>query len=99
MPAQYTNRSGKIYYLHRGLTKSGNPKYYFSMRLKGDLVNFIPEGYEIYEDPFRAQVFLQRKQPQAIADSEKTLVENALDHLKGAKRYLRPGQGQNHKHP
>jgi hypothetical protein len=88
MPVQYTNRSGKIYYLHRGLTKSGKPKYYFSMRFKGDLVESIPEGYEIYEDPFRAQVFLQRKQPQAISDSEKTLVENALDRLKGSKRYL-----------
>ena len=88
MPVQYTNRRGKIYYLHRGLTKTGKPQYYFSMRLKGDLVDSIPEGYEIYEEPLRAQVFLQRKQPQAITDSEKTLVENALDHLKGSKRYF-----------
>jgi hypothetical protein len=88
MPVQYTSRRGKIYYLHRGLTKTGKPKYYFSMRLKGDLVDSIPEDYEIYEEPLRAQVFLQRKQPQAIVDSEKTLVENALAHLKGCKRYF-----------
>jgi hypothetical protein len=94
MPVQHTNRRGKIYYLHRGQTKTGKPKYYFSMRFKGDLVDTIPEGYEIYEDPLRAQVFLQRKQPQTIADSEKTLVENALDHLKGSRRYFVQARGK-----
>ena len=88
MPVQHTNRRGKIYYLHRRLTKTGKPQYYFSMRLKGDLVDSIPEGYEIYEEPLRAQVFLQRKEPQAITDSEKTRVEKALDHLKNSRRYL-----------
>jgi hypothetical protein len=88
MPVQYTSRRGKIYYLHRGLTKTGKPKYYFSMRLKGDLVDSIPEDYEIYEEPLRAQVFLQRKEPQAITDSEKTLVEKALDHLKNSRAYF-----------
>jgi hypothetical protein len=88
MPVQYTNRRGKTYYLHRGLTKTGKPKYYFSMRLKGDLVDSIPEDYEIYEEPLRAQVFLQRKEPQAITDNEKTLVEKALDHLKNSRGYF-----------
>ena len=88
MPVQYTNRRGKTYYLHRGLTKTGKPKYYFSMRRKGDLVDSIPEDYEIYEEPLRAQVFLQRKEPQAITDNEKTLVEKALDHLKTSRAYL-----------
>jgi hypothetical protein len=88
MPVQHTNRKGDIYYLHRRLTKTGKPQYHFSMRLEGDLVDSIPEGYEIYEEPLRAQVFLERKKPRAITDSEKTLVESALDHLQGSRRYL-----------
>ena len=87
-PVQYTKPQRQDLLPASGLTKTGKSKYYFSMRLKGDLVDSIPEDYEIYEEPPRAQVFLQRKPPQAITDSEKAHVENALAHLKGSKRYF-----------
>ena len=45
------NKGKKTYYLHQGKTKTGKPKYYFSTKIKGDLVEEIPEGYEIYEHP------------------------------------------------
>jgi hypothetical protein len=32
MTVQHVNRKGQTYYLHQGQTKSGKPKYYFSMK-------------------------------------------------------------------
>jgi len=34
----------------------------------------IPEGYEIYEHPLNAQVFLRKKQSQVITDIENHLI-------------------------
>ena len=69
MPVTYTNRKGKTYYLHQGTTTKGNPKYFFAMLDEGDLVETIPPGYDIYENP-NAQVFLRRKRSQIITDEE-----------------------------
>jgi hypothetical protein len=63
-----------VYYLHRGTTKTGKPKYFFSMRSEGDLIERIPEGYEVYEHP-NAQVYLQRIQPKLISDAEVQVVQ------------------------
>ncbi|KKM87650.1 hypothetical protein LCGC14_1266760 [marine sediment metagenome] len=56
MLVTYINRKEDIYYLHKGKTKTGKPKYFFSKKRNGDLVEKIPDGYEIYENP-NAQVF------------------------------------------
>ncbi|MCK8601329.1 hypothetical protein [Desulfoferrobacter suflitae] len=94
MPFQYVNRKGQTYYLHRGTTKTGKPKYYFSMKIKGDLVESLPDGYEIYEEPLRAQVFLQRCKPRSITDAEKTAVETAVKSIKRSRRYLVQARGK-----
>jgi hypothetical protein len=77
MRIQFKNRKGKTYYLHQGKTKTGAPKYYFSIKAEGDLVDAIPDGYEIYENP-NAQVFLSKIQPRLISDSEKDIVEKHI---------------------
>jgi hypothetical protein len=59
---EYTNRRGQVYYLYQGVTKTGKPKYYFSMSLKEEGITAIPDGYEIYENP-NAQIFLRKKEP------------------------------------
>ena len=59
MPVTYVNRYLDTYYLHVGRTKTGKPKYWFSTKADGDLVEAIPEGYEVYENP-DAQVYLQK---------------------------------------
>lgn len=76
MSVQYTNRKGKIYFLHEGITKKGNLKYTLSQS-KGGALNIIPEGYEIYENP-NAQVFLRRIQPKLIKKAEEILVKEKL---------------------
>jgi hypothetical protein len=55
----------------------GNPKYFFAKRDDGDLVESIPSGYEIYENP-NAQVFLRRKRPQIIKDEEVAVVREGV---------------------
>src|SRR5215469_12297269 len=77
VPITYTNAKGKTYYLHQGTTKTGKPKYYFSMESKGTLAESIPEGFEIYENP-NAQVFLRRTPPKIITDEERQVVEDGM---------------------
>jgi hypothetical protein len=77
VPITHTNAKGKTYYLHQGTTKTGKPKYYFSMESAGPLAEAIPEGFEIYENP-NAQVFLRRIPPKIITDEERQVVEDGM---------------------
>jgi len=77
MTVTHINRKGKTYYLHQGTTKTGKPKYFFALRNEGELVEAIPSGYEIYENP-NAQVFLRRKRPPIITDEEVAIVNAGM---------------------
>jgi len=77
MPVTHVNRKGKTYYLHEGVTKTGKPKYHFSLKGDGRLVAGVPEGYEVYENA-NAQVFLRRIRPKLIADRELKCVKREL---------------------
>ena len=89
MSIQYTNRVGKTYHLRKGFTKKGNPKYFFSLNQqgKGEAVENIPNGYEIYEHPGNSQVFLRKKLPQLITELEKKLITKYMNKLRTSKRY------------
>jgi len=76
MAVEHINRRGQKYYLHQGITKTGKPKYLFSMKSEG-MVQTIPDGFEIYENP-NAQVFLQRIQPKIITDDEIATVDKGI---------------------
>jgi hypothetical protein len=84
MPVTHVNRKRDTYYLHAGKTKTGKPRYWFSTKADGDLVESIPKGYEVYENP-DAQVFLRKIVPQLITAAEVAVVEEGL------KRFA-PGQ-------
>ena len=86
MPITHTNAKGKLYYLHQGTTKTGKPKYYFSMESEGHLAESIPEGFEIYENP-NAQVFLRRIPPKLITDEERRVVEEGMRTYADVKDY------------
>ena len=77
MTIEYVNRRGKKYYLHAGQTKTGKPKYFFSMKSEGSPVNTIPEGYEVYENP-NAQVFLRKIPLQIITPAEVAIVRDGV---------------------
>ena len=87
MPMMYTNRKGKTYYLHQGTTTKGNPKYFFALRDEGDLVETIPPGYEIYENP-NAQVFLRRKRAPIITEEEVATVKAGMQQYCRLERFI-----------
>jgi hypothetical protein len=87
MPIQHVNRKRQRYYLHEGKTKTGKPNYFFSMKSEGSLVEEIPEGYEIYENP-NAQVFLRKIQPQVISDKEKAVIDKYINKLRNDRSYI-----------
>ena len=78
MEITHKNRKGDTYYLHEGKTKTGKPKHFFSKKIKGKLLDKIPDGYEIYEN-INAQVFLRKIQPKIITDEEVDLVKSYLE--------------------
>ena len=86
MPIQYENRKGQTYYLHQGTTKTGKPKYFFSMKSEGSLVDRIPDGFEIYENP-DARVFLRRIRPQIITADEIRVVKQGMEQFSPVKYY------------
>jgi hypothetical protein len=87
MAITHINRKQQTYYLHQGKTKTGKPRYFFSIKAEGDLVEAIPEGYEIYENP-NAQVFLRKIPPQLITDEELAIVDKGLKKYAKVDHYL-----------
>ena len=77
MPIQYTNRRSQTYYLHQSTTKNGKPRYNFSLKSEGTLVDKIPDGFEIYENP-NGRIFLRKIQPKIISDDEIEMVEQKI---------------------
>lgn len=77
MTVKYTNQQGQTFHLHKKLTKKGNFRYYFSKDDKLNLVEKIPESYEIYENPM-GQVFLRKKNKNFIKEEVVKLVEQAI---------------------
>jgi len=94
MGIEYTNRKGKKYYLNVGQTKTGKPRYYFSMKIRDQLAEEIPEGFEIYEHPANAQVFLRKKIPLVISEMEVKLVQNELKKLAGPRLFVADAKGE-----
>ena len=78
MPVTHVNRYRDTYYLHAGKTKTGKPRYWFSTKAEGDLVDAMPEGHEIYENP-DAQVFLRKIVPQLVTPAEIAVVKHGLE--------------------
>jgi len=77
MPYSYINAKNQTYYLHVSHVNRANPRYYFSMKTQGHLLEAIPNGFEVYENP-NGRVFLRKKQPRLITQKEESIVEVGL---------------------
>jgi len=93
MPVTHVNRKQDTYYLHVGRTKTGKPRYWFSTKTDGDLVESMPEGYEIYENP-DAQVFLRKTVLQLVTPAEVAVVEEGLKRYAAGRNCLVDVQGE-----
>jgi hypothetical protein len=74
MPVTYINRKGLTYYLCRGVTKTGKPRYFFAREIKGEPVEEIPAGYKISES-VNGIVSLAKDRPSQILPEEILAVE------------------------
>jgi len=86
MPVTYTNWKGVTYYLCRGVTKTGKPRYYFARQPKGEPVEDIPEGWKISES-VNGRVSLVKDRPAQIRLKEVEAVEAAVQRHPKAHRY------------
>jgi hypothetical protein len=77
MPVSHTNCRDQIYFLHKGKTKTGKPRYWVSQKAEGNLLESIPEGYEIYERP-GGMVFVRKIQKTPILPHELQCVQEQL---------------------
>ncbi len=81
MAVAYTNRKGVTYYLHRAVTRSGAPRYFFAREPgpgpQGEPVEEVPPGYQIVES-VNGVVSLARERPAEILPEEVELVEAAI---------------------
>ncbi len=84
--AIYTNRKGRTYFLCKGVTKTGKPRYFFSREQKGKSVEEIPAGYEIVES-VNGIVSLAKERPKQIDPDEISAIEDALKKHPQADRY------------
>lgn len=77
MSVKHTDRRSRTWHLHEKATTAGKRTYFFSMDAVGQVVEALPEGYEVYENP-NAQVFLRKRVAPVILPEELALVEAAL---------------------
>jgi hypothetical protein len=93
MPVEYTNKKGKTYYLHQGMTKNQKVRFYFSRKTEGNLVDAMPDGYEVYENP-NGGVYIRKARSRVISDDELAAVENEVrrfSHLRYCKVDVKKG--------
>ena len=86
MPVTYTNRKGFTYFLNKGLTKTGKPRYYFAREQKGGPVDKVPPGYQIQES-VNGIVSLVKQRPQLISAEEVASVEAAVKRHPKSRNY------------
>jgi len=78
MRITHTNHKGVTFYLGRGVTKTGKPRYFFAREPdKGEPVEAIPEGYEVVES-VNGVVSLAKARPGLIQPEERALVQAAV---------------------
>ena len=74
----YLNRRRKTYFLQRSSSRTGKETYSFTMKPPKNPVDSVPEGFEIFEDPQTAQVFLRRPKPTEILPEELALAKQVV---------------------
>jgi len=82
----YTNRKGVTYTLCKGVTKTGKPRYFFAREPQGELVEVIPEGYEIRES-VNGVVSLAKVRPGHILAEEAAVVAAAIQRHPQGRNY------------
>jgi len=87
MAYQHTNRRGDVYYI-QAKGRGGKIAYSAARKPTGTMVDRLPKGYEIYEKPENAQVFVRKIKPTLILPSERQLVETSVRRLAKLEHFI-----------
>lgn len=91
----YKNRLGKSHFFRAATTAKGGIRYYITKSDNfPDLIETLPEGFEIYEDPHDGRVIFRKIVPCAVAQEELDLVQKAVETLSDLKDILIQGEGE-----
>ena len=85
----YTNRHGKIHYFRAVETKTGKFRYYVTTSDEyPNLIENLPNGYEVIELPEDAKVIIRKKKPVLTTYEEKEIVFDAIKEFSGVKDFF-----------
>lgn len=87
MSYRHTNRRGDVYYI-QAKERAGKISYSAVRKPTGKLVDQLPEGYEIYELPENAQVFVRKIKPTNILPIERQLLESSICKLAKLEHFI-----------
>ena len=83
----HVSRNEKTYYIHQRISETGKISYYLSPNQKGNLVEMLPEGYEVYDHPSADQCFLRPIQPRLILEKEEQEITHNMKKDSDIKHY------------
>lgn len=91
----YKNRLGKSHFFRAATTAKGGIRYYITKSDNfPDLIETLPEGFEIYEDPHDGRVIFRKIVPCAVTQAELDLVQKDVETLSDLKDILIQGEGE-----
>ncbi|HZL38025.1 MAG TPA: hypothetical protein VFC78_22105 [Tepidisphaeraceae bacterium] len=87
MAYQHTNRRGDVYYIQ---AKERGDKIAYSATRKptGKLLDRVPEGYQVYEHPANAQIFVRKAKSTKILPTERQLLESSIRKLAKLEHFI-----------
>ena len=89
MPYSYTNRHGKKHFFKAVTTKKGKLRYYVTSSDDfSNLIEDVPDGYEIVELPEEARVVIRKKKKIWTTEKEKQIVHDAIDKYSAIKDFF-----------
>lgn len=84
---QHTNRRGDVYYI-QAKERAGKISYSAARKPTGKLVDRVPEGYEVYEKPENAQVFVRKIKSTRILPIERQQLESSIRKLAKLEHFI-----------
>jgi hypothetical protein len=89
----YINRLGKTHFFRAATTAKGGTRYYITKSDKfPDLIQTLPDGFEIYEDPHDGRVSFRKIVPCLVTKAEIAEVKKAVESLSDLKDIFIQGE-------
>lgn len=91
----YKNRLGKSHFFRAATTAKGGTRYYITKSDKfPDLIETLPNGFEIYEDPYEGRVIFRKIVPCLVTQKEVDDVKKAVETSSDLKDIIIQGEGE-----